>query len=83
MTQFSCLVIFESVMINRDALYLIFSQMHEFVVEINKNSVPWITVCYHHAYQVMTNGDPVRRTFLSHLHTNNEFFFWFKLYFFV
>ena len=40
-----------------------------------EKSVPRITVWHHETCRVMTNGDPEGRIFLSHLHTNNGFFF--------
>ena len=40
-----------------------------------ENSVPRITDWHHEACRVMTNGDPERRIFLSHPHTNIGFFF--------
>ena len=38
-------------------------------------SVPRIAVWHHEACQVMTNGDPEERIFLSYPHTNNGLFF--------
>ena len=47
---------------------------HECEVGIKK-SVPRITIWHHEACRVMTNGDLEGRNFLSHVHTNNGFFF--------
>ena len=47
---------------------------HECEGRIEK-SVPRITVWHHEACQVMTNGDPEGRIFLSYSHPNNGFFF--------
>ena len=47
---------------------------HECVGRIEK-SIPRITVWHHKACQVMTNGDPGGRIFLSYPHTINGFFF--------
>ena len=40
-----------------------------------EKSVLRITAWHHEAYRVMTNGDCKGQIFLSHLHTNNGFFF--------
>ena len=40
-----------------------------------EKSVPRITVWYHKACRVMTNGDPGGLIFLSHPPTKNGFFF--------
>ena len=47
---------------------------HECESGIEK-SVPRITEWHHELWRVMTNGDHEGRIFLSHPHTNNEFFF--------
>ena len=46
---------------------------HECEGRIEK-SVPRIAVWHHEACQMMTNGDPEGRIFLSYPHTNNGFF---------
>ena len=40
-----------------------------------EKSVPGIAVWHHEACQVMTNGDPEGRIFLSYPHTHDRFFF--------
>ena len=40
-----------------------------------EKSVQMITVWHHKACRVITNSDPEGQIFLSHLHTNNGFFF--------
>ena len=47
---------------------------HEREGRIEK-SVPRIAVWHHQACQLMTNGDPEGRIFLSYPHTNNGLFF--------
>ena len=40
-----------------------------------EKSAPRITLRHHKACQMMTNGDPEERIFLTYPHTNNGFFF--------
>ena len=48
-----------------------------------EKSVPRIAFWYHEACQVMINGDPEGRIFLSYPHTNNGLFFLLTIDFFV
>ena len=54
--------------------YNIIKIYHECEGGIEK-SVAGITVCHYKACEKMTNGDRQGHIFLSHLHTNNIFFF--------
>ena len=52
---------------------------HECEGRIEK-SVPRFAVLHHEASQVMTNGDPEGRIFLSYPHTTNVCFFLFTVF---
>ena len=74
-------------------LMQIFGQLHEILVLTSniriyheyegriEKSVPRITDWHHEACGVMTNGDHKGQIFLSHLHTNNRFFFLLTTYY--
>ena len=70
------MVIHHSVMIEKKWMGLgkIIRIYHECEVRIEK-SVSRIAVWHHEACQVMTNGDPEGKIFLSYLHTNKGLFF--------